>query len=374
MDQTEEIQALKAKVSQLEGLGRYYAEIRARYEAMLKSIGEGLIVIGSHNKVVMVNRAAEEMLGWSVEEAVGRDLSEIAPLQFETNKDTLESVLSVLANVSKTSQTLTIIRKDRSSFPASVTTSSLAINGQIEGMAMVFRDITQEVEINRSKSDFVAIASHQLRTPLGSMKWNLQMLKAGDFGQLDGAASEVVGDVLEGTDRMIGLINDLLTVSRIDQNRVEDNPEELLMGEIVSSVVKEQSFFAQKRQINIENIVDNQVKIRADKKRLREVIANLVSNGIKYNREGKMLTISAIAKDGETILAVADEGIGIPKSDQSRVFSRFFRADNAMRSDTEGSGLGLYVVKSYMERWGGRAYFESEVGKGTIFYLAFPKI
>jgi PAS domain S-box-containing protein len=374
MDPTEEIQALKAKVSQLEGLGRYYAEIRARYEAMLKSIGEGLIVIGSHNKVVMVNRAAEEMLGWSVEEAVGRDLSEIAPLQFETNKDTLESVLSVLANVSKTSQTLTIIRKDRSSFPASVTTSSLAINGQIEGMAMVFRDITQEVEINRSKSDFVAIASHQLRTPLGSMKWNLQMLKAGDFGQLDGAASEVVGDVLEGTDRMIGLINDLLTVSRIDQNRVEDNPEELLMGEIVSSVVKEQSFFAQKRQINIENIVDNQVKIRADKKRLREVIANLVSNGIKYNREGKMLTISAIAKDGETILAVADEGIGIPKSDQSRVFSRFFRADNAMRSDTEGSGLGLYVVKSYMERWGGRAYFESEVGKGTIFYLAFPKI
>ena len=374
MDQTEEIQALKAKVSQLEGLGRYYAEIRARYEAMLKSIGEGLIVIGSHNKVVMVNRAAEEMLGWSVEEAVGRDLSEIAPLQFETNKDTLESVLSVLANVSKTSQTLTIIRKDRSSFPASVTTSSLAINGQIEGMAMVFRDITQEVEINLSKSDFVAIASHQLRTPLGSMKWNLQMLKAGDFGQLDGAASEVVGDVLEGTDRMIGLINDLLTVSRIDQNRVEDNPEELLMGEIVSSVVKEQSFFAQKRQINIENIVDNQVKIRADKKRLREVIANLVSNGIKYNREGKMLTISAIAKDGETILAVADEGIGIPKSDQSRVFSRFFRADNAMRSDTEGSGLGLYVVKSYMERWGGRAYFESEVGKGTIFYLAFPKI
>lgn len=374
MDPTEEIQALKAKVSQLEGLGRYYAEIRARYEAMLKSIGEGLIVIGSHNKVVMVNRAAEEMLGWSVEEAVGRDLSEIAPLQFETNKDTLESVLSVLANVSKTSQTLTIIRKDRSSFPASVTTSSLAINGQIEGMAMVFRDITQEVEINRSKSDFVAIASHQLRTPLGSMKWNLQMLKAGDFGQLDGAASEVVGDVLEGTDRMIGLINDLLTVSRIDQNRVEDNPEELLMGEIVSSVVKEQSFFAQKRQINIENIVDNQVKIRADKKRIREVIANLVSNGIKYNREGKMLTISAIAKDGETILAVADEGIGIPKSDQSRVFSRFFRADNAMRSDTEGSGLGLYVVKSYMERWGGRAYFESEVGKGTIFYLAFPKI
>ena len=374
MDPTEEIQALKAKVSQLEGLGRYYAEIRARYEAMLKSIGEGLIVIGSHNKVVMVNRAAEEMLGWSVEEAVGRDLSEIAPLQFETNKDTLESVLSVLANVSKTSQTLTIISKDRSSFPASVTTSSLAINGQIEGMAMVFRDITQEVEINRSKSDFVAIASHQLRTPLGSMKWNLQMLKAGDFGQLDGAASEVVGDVLEGTDRMIGLINDLLTVSRIDQNRVEDNPEELLMGEIVSSVVKEQSFFAQKRQINIENIVDNQVKIRADKKRLREVIANLVSNGIKYNREGKMLTISAIAKDGETILAVADEGIGIPKSDQSRVFSRFFRADNAMRSDTEGSGLGLYVVKSYMERWGGRAYFESEVGKGTIFYLAFPKI
>ena len=374
MDPTEEIQALKAKVSQLEGLGRYYAEIRARYEAMLKSIGEGLIVIGSHNKVVIVNRAAEEMLGWSVEEAVGRDLSEIAPLQFETNKDTLESVLSVLANVSKTSQTLTIIRKDRSSFPASVTTSSLAINGQIEGMAMVFRDITQEVEINRSKSDFVAIASHQLRTPLGSMKWNLQMLKAGDFGQLDGAASEVVGDVLEGTDRMIGLINDLLTVSRIDQNRVEDNPEELLMGEIVSSVVKEQSFFAQKRQIKIENIVDNQVKIRADKKRIREVIANLVSNGIKYNREGKMLTISAIAKDGETILAVADEGIGIPKSDQSRVFSRFFRADNAMRSDTEGSGLGLYVVKSYMERWGGRAYFESEVGKGTIFYLAFPKI
>lgn len=345
---------------------------RARMEAILKSVANGLIVCDQQNFILLINKSACDMLGWRAEDALGKPLTEVAPISYFRQEQQSPSVLS--ATDTRTAQ-FYLLRRDGTKLPVELVTSSIIFANAVIGSVILFRDITHEIEISRSKSDFVAIASHQLRTPLGSIKWNLEMLLQDEFGKLPDSAKETLNLILRSNQRMIDLVNDLLSVSRIDLGADFDQLETVNIKQIINDVLTESKIAAQKKNLIIEfnpnpNISWN---LTLDRRKFYEVVTNLVNNAIKYNRTPGKITIILIDNIENIQIALSDTGIGIPPKDQNRVFTKFYRSDNAVKSNTEGTGLGLYVVKSYVDKWHGKIWFESEINKGTTFHLELPK-
>lgn len=246
----------------------------------------------------------------------------------------------------------------------------------ISGGAIIFHDITQITEINKMKSEFVSVAAHQLRTPLGSMRWSLEMLLDNSFGELPQPVKQVLEQAHTNNIRMINLVNDLLNVSKVDMGGLKNNPELTDVLKVTQEIVKEAEMVAKQKSVYIEIVVqDNQsFEIMIDPNNFRLVFENILSNAINYNRPNGKILFSFSRENNLIKISVSDTGIGIPKKDQSKLFTKFFRASNAISSKTDGSGLGLFVVKSYVESWGGTIDFESEENKGTTFTITIPVV
>jgi len=243
----------------------------------------------------------------------------------------------------------------------------------IIGTVTVFRDITKLRDIEQMKNSFLSVAAHQLRTPLGSMRWGMELLINGDLGKLSKDVKETIEQLYENSGRMVVLVNDLLNVSRIDGGKNWEKKQSIDLIENIDAVIHTMNAEAKKRSVEIVFKHPESIPfISAPPKHLYEAIENLVSNGIKYNRSKETLTITIEIKEKTILLKVADRGIGIAKEDQSKIFSKFFRASNAVHKETEGSGLGLSVVKSYIEECNATIRFESEENVGTTFFVEFP--
>jgi len=241
------------------------------------------------------------------------------------------------------------------------------------GNLIILHDITREKIVERMKTEFVSISAHQLRTPLSAIKWSLKMLLDGDLGEISLEQKEFIEKAYASNERMIKLINDLLNVTRIEEGRYLFS----LSYENIANIIKEQyqtfKELAEKKGLKMELIFkqDKFPLVKVDKEKISLVIQNLIENAIHYTQKGK-ITITLESKDREIIFSVEDTGIGIPKDQQERVFSRFFRAENAILSETEGTGLGLFISKNIIEAHGGKIWFKSEEGKGTTFYFTLP--
>lgn len=349
-----------------------------RIETILKSIGDGVFVTDTKGEVVMVNQAAEKITGFSSIEMYGKQYMEI--FRF-ANEDDLEGkypdFVGEAMEKGKTGSLLphtVVVAKDGTRIPVLDSAAPLkSLDGRVFGCVVVVRDNTKERELEKNKDDFLSVTSHQLRTPLGSMRWNLEMLLGGDAGVLSSEAEEIAKQIYDGNIRMIGLVNDLLNVSRIDQGRVMDEPEETDLGAVMDETLKEMEPLAVERKVKISTDIDRKVgKLVIDKKRLREVIENLMSNAVKYNKKDGEVKVSLKGNEKSIEISISDTGMGIPKKDLGRLFSKFFRAENAVHSETEGTGLGLYVVKKFVEGWGGKLTVESELGKGSTFVITLP--
>lgn len=338
-------------------------------EDVLKSITNGLVVCDDAKKVLFINPAMEQMTGLHQE-------SFTLPAFFQLFIGLENNLETKLNEVLTTGQIFYVedLVMHKAIYEMFITAVRDA-NNQISGAAIILHDITHIKEIDRVKTEFLSIAAHQLRTPLGSMRWNIELLLAGEMGEVAPQVKEILMQVYQGTQRMITLVADLLSVSRIDQNRVPDQPSQVDVVRVIRDVMKEIEFTTKKKSVSvILEIGSAQIPpIMVDSQHMRDVIQNLLSNAAKYSREGSTVSVKVKDENGNIQISVQDQGIGIPKKDQSKIFSKFFRADNATLSQTEGNGLGLYVVKSYVEAWGGRVWFESTEGVGTTFYLLLPE-
>lgn len=246
-------------------------------------------------------------------------------------------------------------------------------------------DITKEKEVDQAKSEFVSLASHQLRTPLSSISWYGEMLQNGDAGKLSSEQKEYVDEIYKANERMVDLINSLLNVSRLELGTFSVEPENLIIKNAAEQVIKETKTITEKRNQKLSISFDeNLPNIQFDKRYLEMIIQNLLSNSSKYSPENTAITLKVlpvkagqkvtnvqVSKDGILIM-VADQGYGIPKAQQSRIFSKLYRADNVRDKDTDGTGLGLYIIKSVIEHCGGKIWFKSEENKGTIFFVLLP--
>lgn len=229
------------------------------------------------------------------------------------------------------------------------------------------------VDLDKAKSEFLSVASHQLRTPLTAIKGYMSMLLEGDFGPIDPKQKDTMNIIYDSSQRLVELIADLLDLSRIESGTMEFNFDAVDLCKIVDSVIEEvrPKTEAHNLYLYFDNINRSCPMIRADAEKLRQVVINLIDNAVKYTTKGGV-TVRLQKVGSKLQFSVSDTGIGIDPADQSKLFQKFFRTDAANEITREGTGLGIYVVQKLVDAMGGKIWFESPgLGKGTSFYVTF---
>jgi len=245
--------------------------------------------------------------------------------------------------------------------------------GKALKMTGVNWDVTHEQEVDKAKTEFVSLASHQLRTPLTAIKWYAEMLQNDKKNKLNETQKKYMQQVSDGNQRMITLVNDLLNVSRLDLGTFSVEPEATDIVELAKTIASDMTPQLETKHIKlVQDYAKDIPKVVTDPKLMRVVIENILSNSVKYTPEKGQVEIS-ISKDNDNFkISIKDNGMGIPKSQQDQIFTKLFRADNATTSAAEGTGLGLYMVRGIVENAGGKIWFESEENKGTTFFVTLP--
>jgi PAS domain S-box-containing protein len=230
-------------------------------------------------------------------------------------------------------------------------------------------DITTRKEAEQLKADFVSFVTHQLRTPLSGIRWMLELAREND---LDAETASYLADAQESAERLIGLVNDLLDIARLESGRVTLDPAAVDVWTLTKNIVGELAPLARAKSQRLE-LTGTPASVYADSQLVRQAVMNLMSNAIKYTPDGGAITIVVQEEDNEVSVVVQDTGIGVPEAARKRLFEKFFRADNALTIDTEGTGLGLYLVKLIAERSGGSIACVSTERQGSIFTLRLPR-
>jgi PAS domain S-box-containing protein len=231
-------------------------------------------------------------------------------------------------------------------------------------------DITDRKQSERMKSDFVSFVSHQLRTPLAGMNWMLEL--AAETDGIPDEARAHIADARQSAARLATLVNDLLDIAKLESGRLSAVPEPLALATLTQSVVAEIRPLADGKALGLEVKCDPVRRVFADAQMLRQVVTNLLSNAVKYTPNGGRIAVHVGQHNGTVTWSVRDTGVGVPKGAQARLFEKFYRADNAITMDAEGTGLGLHLVRLIVEQAGGRVWCESEEGQGAMFAFTLP--
>ncbi|MDD5567500.1 MAG: ATP-binding protein [Patescibacteria group bacterium] len=377
----ERTQELRQKVRDLEIARHSIEDEKNKSESILQNVGDGVLALNKDKEFIACNEAASDLLDYRIPEIIGKDLDAIINLKYikltDKNKDVNPIIKAIeTGNVVATGTgEFAVVTKKKKGIPVTITATPLKDpSGEIHGGVVVIKDVTKEQEIDKMKSEFVSVASHQLRTPLSASKWFLEMLMDGDAGKLNKEQSEYIDHITKSNERMIALVNDLLNVSRIESGTIAIEPILTDIDGMIESVIFELAHIIKqkKQKTEFEKLSGGTPQIKIDPKLIRQVFQNLISNAVKYTPEGGKLGVR-VSRDAKFLtFEVFDTGVGIPKSQQSKVFKKFFRADNVITLQTEGTGLGLYVAKSVVEASGGKIWFKSEEGKGTNFFFTLP--
>ena len=227
---------------------------------------------------------------------------------------------------------------------------------------------------NQSESDFVSIVAHQLRTPLSGVKWTLDMVLGGTLGALSAEQRALLLKCYESNERMIVLINDMLSVSRIDSDKLEYRLVPTQILDLLDNVLFEMASSVGKKKLRVlfANKDKNLPRVLIDVEKMRAVLQNLLENAIQYTPKGGKVEIDFQVAGELVQVSIKDSGIGIPEEDKKNIFKRFFRAKNAAKMEKNGSGLGLSIARGIIEKHGGRLWFESKVEEGTTFSFTIP--
>jgi PAS domain S-box-containing protein len=339
---------------------------KLRYEALLASIGQGLVVIDKHGRIITFNKAAESMLGWTAEEVMGKTLNTVIKVEYKSNEAATKSKFG-------NQQTLYFIRKNKTKFPVAITATSYVQGTHVLGNITLFRDITTEQNIDSMKNEFISLASHQLRTPLSAIKWYTFMLLQGKAGQLLPDQMKYASSVYSSTQRLIDLVNTLLNISRIESGRIIVEPKLTDVKKLVEEVLVEVKVRAEEKRQKVNLTIEESFPlISLDPTLIRQVYLDLLTNAVNYTPEEGEITIQISKNDNDMISEIHDNGYGIPQSEQDRLYDKFYRGSNIIDRSSSGTGLGLYFIKTIIELCQGKIWYKSREGKGTTFWFSLP--
>jgi len=363
----EKTRSLEKKVNEIE-------EKKAKEEALLTSIGEGMIATDKNGKIIITNSQFEIFLRLSADKITNKKISSICNLSDDKGNiisGEKRPEIAALSHAKKTTVSLFLERADKTKFPVMITAAPVIFRNKIIGSIIVFRDITKEKEVDRAKSEFVSLASHQLLTPLANIRWYTEMLLE-DNGYSEDKKKRYFSKIENSTQRMVELVQDLLNVSRIEMGvfSIETRPTNI--KELMLDAISELSHKIKDKKIKILKNFDDLKSFNADPKMLRIIFQNLLSNAVKYANLNGKIEVSVSKNEKSVLIRVSNSGYGIPQNQEDKIFTKLFRADNVREEETEGTGLGLYITKSVVENSGGRIWFDSIENKNTNFYVEYP--
>jgi len=346
---------------------------RIQLTQILESTSDGVLFVGPDGRVQAANRHAGELLGRAAASIVGEDLGEI--LSRGCSAASTENLLLLCAgglgatpdvgvngDLEMPSLNRVLHWEGRATRDAA---------GRTTGLTITVHDVTQDREIAQMKSDFVSFATHQLRTPLSGIKWMLEL--AMQETAVPESATSYMKDALGASQRLIQLVNDLLDVSRLESGRMKASPQLVDLLGLTRGVLDDLKLQLEEKdqRLTLETCVDR-LEVFADPQLLRQVVLNLASNAIKYSPSRASISVRLTGEGHAVRWQITDTGIGIPKESQRHLFEKFYRADNVAALETDGTGLGLYLVRLIVEQSGGRVGCESEEGQGATFYFTVP--
>ncbi len=353
-----------------EGARKMAVDEKNKTLAIIENLTDGVLFLNVINEVELSSPLVNEFLGKTKDEIIGKDIFDLVAFPG------LKPLYDVLKDENKRKVRM-MTRKEvalREKLVLEVTTVALKTESEEKGTLIILRDVSRDKLIEAMKTEFVSIAAHQLRTPLSAIKWTIRMILDGDAGAVSTEQRDLLDKTYESNERMIHLINDLLNVTRIEEGRFLYKQEPIHLEEVVDSVIKNCEELLKMKNLKFGKEMPKEPlpEIYADKEKIGLVVQNLLENAIKYTPNGGTINILLKKKDNNALFEIKDSGIGIAKSQEARMFTKFFRGENVIRMETEGTGLGLYTSKNIIEAHKGKIWFESEEGKGSTFFFTVP--
>ena len=352
---------------------------RNELKSIISNLRDGIIAYDPNFKILIFNRAAEGIFNLKAEEVIG---------QYFNLERVREAPYRLISQVIFPSLAPVVIRRSEPGvYPQIIdlsleepkielrvaTDKILDPNGQLLGFVKIVHDRTRELELIRSKNEFIGVASHQLRTPLTSIQWALESLIKENLTENQ---KNLVNTALDVSAKALKMVNDLLDVSKIEEGKFGYQFEDIDIISFIEEIIGNVNDFAKQFNVKIyfQRPDEPSIVLSADPQKLSIVISNLLDNAIRYNvPNGEVIVAVERVKDQPYVkISVKDTGIGIPQEGINKLFTKFFRAENVVKVDPNGSGLGLYIAKNIIKRHGGEIWVESEINRGSTFYFTLP--
>lgn len=348
-------------------------------EALFMSMGDGAITTDEFGRITRANPTALHIFGYKESEIVGHPFISVISSETTLDGKTVALIDRPITQAYLTgkpvSDKLYYYNKTGRKIPLAINISPILIDDKPVGAIAVFRDISLELEIDQMKSDFISLASHQLRTPLSAIKTYTHILADGYMGDLNSSQKKTLKTIIGASNRMNQLISTLLNITRIESGTIAINLKSVRIDDLVNELLPELQLLADGKHIELNFKMSGKAspQIKTDALIIKEVITNLVSNSIKYTPENGQVDISIRTRKADMLVEIKDNGWGIPPQSHDKVFSKFFRGPNVIKRETSGTGLGLYLVKGLVESLSGKIWFLSEEGQGTSFFFTLPR-
>ncbi len=383
------------KVNQLTG-ALLSKEIQV--EILIDSITDGILVTDTDTNVTLFNKGACSMTEWTPEDAMGIDARLIFQLLADPKTNALidkanHPFTKVLQTREPVHETFQLVSRQNKQLFVSTVISPVVVpkNNELVGVVAVFRDVSQEKSEEQQRADFVSTASHEMRTPVAAIEGYLALAMNDKVSKIDSKARDYLEKAHASTQHLGQLFQDLLTSAKAEDGRLTSHPVVTEMGAYIEQLAEDLRFGAEKKGLEMElitnsagpdvaGIVDARGKViqplyyaQVDPDRLREVITNVFDNAVKYTPEGKV-SIAITGNEEVVQIRVIDTGPGIPAADVPHLFQKFYRVDNSATRSIGGTGLGLFICKKIIELYHGTIWAESEVGKGSTFYINIPRL
>ncbi len=387
------INPAEAELSQLSGKLKTNQEQSA---ILIQSIADGVLVTDTAGKINLMNRAAANMTGWTTEEAGGVDVRSILKIATEKGEPIPEEeypFAAVLVHKAFINQMLQLTsRKGRKQVVSLVISPVVTSSGEVFGAVAVMRDISEQRAAEQQRAEFISTASHEMRTPVAAIEGYLSLALNAKVSTIDSRARNFLDKAHASTEHLGELFQDLLTSAKAEDGRLSSHPQVVEMGSFLEQLIEDLRFTAQKKNLLAEFVVGttgdtidateerSSVKVvkplyyvNVDPERLREVITNLFDNAIKYTDQGK-ISVGLTGNTDVVQVYVRDTGSGIPAEDIPHLFQKFYRVDNSATRVIGGTGLGLFISRKIIELYSGRLWVESDLGKGSTFFINLPRI
>ena len=365
-----------------------------RFEIIVQNIEDGVILFDNQGTIQLLSPSAEKLTGWSAQDSTGINIKQVITL-VNSKGEVYQEADNPLTKILKSNNPI----RDNGAYLMSKSKSQIAISlslspilneaGATSGAVAVLRDVTKERAQDQQKQDFVSTASHEMRTPVAEIEGYLALALNEKVATIDDRAKGFIDKAYASTRHLGKLFQDLLTTTKAEDGKLVSNPSVLEMGSFLEKLTEGLKMLSKQKNlltdfvigssslINARNEAGQMVKplyyIYADPERIEQVVNNLYDNAVKYTEKGK-ITIGLTGNDKVVQFYIKDTGAGIPPEDVEHLFQKFYRVDSTATRTIGGSGLGLFICKKIVELYNGRIWAESEVGKGSTFFINLPRL